>query len=139
MGDELEHFIYSLNVAKMFEASIFMNGGLISGSTKVKHVGAAQYPDIATLLGIHPVPFSFVSKYSPQYKLELNFSQAIYFKHAILNGSAQLLCNTTIVSNIYSCKGWCPLMQSEFDWINNVSPVLRNSGAKSTCIAFGRG
>jgi len=138
LGDELEHFIYSLNIAKLFEATILVHGGLISGST-TGHIGNAQYPDIAALLGIHPVPASFAEKYSPQHKMELSFSQAIYFKETLLNGTAQLLCNTTIVSNIYSCEGWCPLMLSEFDLIKNVSPILQNSRAKSTCIAFGRG
>ena len=141
LGDELEHFIYSLNIAKMFEATILVEGGLMAGS-KIKHIGSSQYQDVAALLGIKsPVQLSFVENfYSPSHKLELSFSEALGLKKSLLNGTARLHCNTTIRSDISSCQGeWCSISLPNFDFIKNVASILKNNTARSTCREFGRG
>mmetsp|Transcript_35 Transcript_35/g.62 ORF Transcript_35/g.62 Transcript_35/m.62 type:complete len:365 (+) Transcript_35:47-1141(+) len=140
LGDELEHFIYSLNIAKLFEAIILIHGGLISGS-KISHIGSAKYSDIAELLGIQALPLSFVveNNYS-LHRIDLSFSKALELKGSLLDGTGQLPCNTTIRSDINSCQGqWCPVMLPEFDFIKNVASIIKNNRAKSTCIVFGRG
>ena len=137
LGDELEHYIFHLNIAKLFEATIVLtDGGLKYGSLALQHVGVAEYPIMSSLLGID-ISLNMTDinlQYKPKI-FNLEFKDALDMKMKLLAGIIQLECNTVIQSSIDSCPGgWCPLTYpSHYNFIEQVSPWLKKNTAKLKC------
>lgn len=141
LGDEIEQFIYAMNVAKVFEATVVIQGGLNDGS-HIEHVGSSKYPEVATLLGIQPMNTAFESRDSRVQwnELEMTFQEVLEFKNSLQNGTARLPCNTIIRSYINSCDNrWCTLVAPIYPFLRNAAPYLRNNSARSTCLQWQKG
>jgi len=136
LGDELEHLIYFLNVAKTLEASLILDGGLTAGSSSKKHIGSMSYNKVAEILGAnyqHNLS-SIFARYGPLTEKYLTFPEVLEFKKALLAGTERLPCRTIIRSYIESCDGgWCPVVYPEHNFVKNVNWILRNNSAKQYC------
>lgn len=136
MGDELEHFIYFLNIAKLMEATIIVIGGLANASSS-GHLGKSQYPNMANFLGIElRYNMTFVEEnFKPLRRFSMSFDEIIRFRKQLEKGSATLQCGSIISSDIYSCKGqWCPMVRSDFDFMQNIASIIQRKSVRDICI-----
>jgi len=137
LGDELERLIYSLNIAKFFEATLLLDGGLILGSIEKRHSGSASYSKVADILGIRFLKniTSMNMQFGPLKEIVMSFPDLVELNKGLRNSSLRLHCRTLIRSDVGSCNGgWCPVVYPGHNFVNEVSWLLRNNSAKSYCL-----
>jgi len=128
--------IYALNVAKLFEATLLLDGGLILGSTENIHSGSSIYNKVADILGIRFLGnFTQMNeRFGPLKELSISFPDIVALSKGLHNSSLQLHCRTIIRSDIGSCKGgWCPVVYPGHNFVKEVNWLLRNNTAKKYC------
>ena len=155
LGDELEHYIYFLNVAQLLEATIVLQGGLVDGSN-VHHIGSSEYPKIAKMLGVSNSPHrnnitaliaaAAVGGETTRFNfVRISFPDAMSIRKTAMNSSSSgggemssLPCHSVISSPIDSCHGgkWCTWIAGPgHHFVTNVRPYLtRNHTARNNCI-----
>lgn len=133
LGDQLEHYIFSLFLAKMFRATIIVEGFNVG---PVKHSGASEYLWIASqLFGINMVlNLSYVSSvYNPKI-VDISYDTALELHQKIISSNYSLGCNVMINTDVYSCKKeWCHLVRN-FQSLKATLWTIRNNDAKSRCL-----
>jgi hypothetical protein len=134
-GDKLEHYVYSLNIAKLFQATLILDAkSFINTDPHTRHSGTSDYFKIAKeILGInfyHNITF-LTSNYPNLKSRSFNFTFAHKNSEYIFNSKGKNIapvdieCNTVIYSDVNSCELWCPLhVLPPFNFLENVKWLL---------------
>jgi hypothetical protein len=132
LGDQLEHYVFGLYIAKLFHATIvidgFNKGMVMDGSTE--HAGSGAYRSIAS--GLLNIDFNLTKEmvdttYKPKH-MHLTYDQVL----AQHNKGSPQPCNTLVQADIYSCGGWCHLTRPLHS-VRATIWTLRNNTARPTC------
>jgi hypothetical protein len=130
----MEHYIYSLNVAKLLKATLVLVG---FQSGPEKHLGRHEYFKAAQLLGLN---FSLNLTYVKDLFKNLTFNtyrfeEVLRKSKAMNSGKEKMPCYSAIESDIGSCEGgWCPLTFPNYKFHEEVLWILRNNTARERCL-----
>jgi hypothetical protein len=139
LGDQLEHFVYCMYVAKLLGATMIVEG-FQRGPTS--HHGHTEYRQVAELLGIDfGLTLQGVQQtYPGLQRVELNMPQALELHALLANGTQSATCNTLFVSDLNGCPviNWCDA-KPEYDSLKATLWFLRRNNARSACFDAGLG
>lgn len=128
LGDQLEHYVYCLNAAKMLNISYFPPSWPVG-----KFHPNPEYPKVAKLLNIN-ISLAPRPKADNLKLVALNLEELRVLNSAIATGARAPLCDVMVQTSIRSCNGWCDFSQT-YASLNNVIWLLRCNMAKQTCQA----
>lgn len=126
-GDQLEHFIYAMYIAKLLNGTVVTDG---FARGPLRHSGTTEYAKVAEeLLGIDlHIMRELMTRYKPR-KHTVSYDQAL----EMFNKSTSTPCNTLIISDITSCGMlWCHAVR-QFDSLRETVWILRNNSAQRIC------
>ena len=141
MGDQLEHYLYYLYLAKLLDATLvvdgFMNGGFYN--TNALHSGSTEYRWVAEHLFGIPMKWNATyvrSVYQPA-TIGLKYDDVTTAKSKEIAGgpsvsSLLLPCNTMATSSIKDCDGWCHRTRP-FVGFTEVGWMLRQNKGYEKC------
>ena len=146
MGDQLEHYLYSLNLAKLLDATLVVDG-FVSGAlfSSRGHSGFSVYRWVAErLLGINMEwNATYVSSVYQPTTISLKYDDVTAAKSKEIAGgpttsSLLLPCNTMATSSIWDCGSWCHLKRpfvgfTELGWI-----LRQNQGYEKCHLLFSK-
>lgn len=139
LGDQLEHYVYYLYIAKILEATLVVDG-FVTGFTlnnKV-HSGAAEYAWIAEHLLNIPTKLnaSYIRSIYHPIEKKINYDEVVGAKRTEIEGrkaaAEYLPCNTMVTSSIYGCGGWCHLTR-DFVGFVEIGWMLRQNQGYERC------
>lgn len=137
LGDQLEHFIFSMNVAKLLGGTIIIDDTTNSFSYSW-HKGGEEYRKIFSLLGIHSYPTltNIFADHQPVTK-RLMYASILGI---LSNNTLSSLCNSVIDTQVNFCglgaykfHIWCFFMRPDREWVEEVSWYLRNNTMQLSC------
>jgi hypothetical protein len=126
--------VYSLNIAKMFEATVVFDDTTYF-YTSGGHNSTDYFFIMSEVLGINLTLTTkslalFNGSSAPR---RLSFYEAQNLANDIKSGKSQLPCRSIISSDIQSCSGhWCPT-ESSYEFVESVKWHLRRNNANETC------
>jgi hypothetical protein len=137
-GDRLEHYIYYMNIAKLLQATLVYDiapeACLQEGQT-CTHNPTEYLFVMSEILGVN-ITFNSSSLDSIRKTAtihQITFFEAKLLEESILEGVADVQCNSIYESNIYSCNNqWCPT-SVEYNFVENVKWHLRANRAVQAC------
>jgi hypothetical protein len=140
LGDQLEHYVYYLYLAKLMEATMVVDG-FVQGGFDLQHrmhAGATEYAWIAEhLLGVNTRwNVSYVKATYRPTERAVSYDDAVAAKKHEAEGGPPsahyLACNTLMTSNIYNCGGWCHLTRPFVGFVE-VGWLLRQTQGQERC------
>jgi hypothetical protein len=141
LGDQLEHYVYCLNAAKLLNATYHVDSWPAGQLTFLK--GGEEYEQVAQLLGIlgraaPPPPAAALTRNV------MNWPELSDLALALQNGSHAPLCDVEVVTSIVSCfrgdfsHDWCDFYPT-YDALDNVIWGMREADARNACHERGLG
>ena len=127
-GDQLEHYIYSLYIAKLLNATVITDG---FATGPAKHIRTDEYAKVAEkLLGIDftVTAKTVMDKYHPKIRT-VSYDDAVTMYQQMRSTP----CNSFIISDITSCgRTWCHAVR-QFDSLRDTIWMLRNNHSLAIC------
>lgn len=130
-GDQLDKYIFYLNVAKILRATIVHKDNFAAGPSH--HLSSSEYNSLAHFLDI---PFkntesAVTERFHPK-RLQLTFPTV--WKKYHINKDNALPCGTIVDTDIYSCGDWCPYSAPQYyNFLRDVIWILRDNSVPAKC------
>jgi hypothetical protein len=138
LGDQLEHYVYCLYVAKLLGATMIVNG---FQQGPASHHGHGEYRQVADLLGVDfGLTLQGVEAAHQLDRVDLTMPAALLLHAQLANGTQRPTCNTLFVSDLDGCPviHWCDAMP-KYDSLKATLWFLRRNTARNACFDAGLG